>query len=122
MRTNFDRSTEALALRGFFFCMSRQGSQSCEGVLRWQKPNPSLELESIIHRKRECPSWWPPSLRRALPPFHVSRRMKLGFSRLLDGGFKVLDSNGQSLTYVYGHADSRDAQIAKGLTLDEARR
>jgi hypothetical protein len=40
----------------------------------------------------------------------------------LDGGFKVLDSNGQSLAYVYGHADLRDAQIAKGLTLDEARR
>jgi hypothetical protein len=40
----------------------------------------------------------------------------------LDGGFKVVDANGQSLAYVYGHADLRDAQIAKGLTLDEARR
>jgi hypothetical protein len=38
------------------------------------------------------------------------------------GGFKVIDANGQSLAYVYGHADPRDAQIAKGLTLDEARR
>ena len=28
----------------------------------------------------------------------------------------------QSLAYVYGHADQRDAQIAHGLTLDEARR
>jgi hypothetical protein len=27
-----------------------------------------------------------------------------------------------SLAYVYGHADARDAEIAKGLTLDEARR
>jgi hypothetical protein len=33
-----------------------------------------------------------------------------------------VDSNGQSLAYVYGHADLRAAQIAKGLTLDEARR
>jgi len=40
----------------------------------------------------------------------------------LDSGFKVIDANGQSLAYVYGHADVRDAQIAKGLTLDEARR
>ena len=40
----------------------------------------------------------------------------------LDGGFKIVDSNGQSLAYVYGHADPRDAETAKGLTLDEARR
>ncbi len=40
----------------------------------------------------------------------------------LDGGFKVVDANGQTLAYVYGHADLRDAQIAKGLTFDEARR
>jgi hypothetical protein len=40
----------------------------------------------------------------------------------LDGGFKVVDSHGQSLAYVYGHADKRDAGIAKALTLDEARR
>ena len=40
----------------------------------------------------------------------------------LDGGFKVLDGNGQTLAYVYGHADERDAGIAKSLTLDEARR
>ena len=40
----------------------------------------------------------------------------------LDGGFKVVDSNGSSLAYVYGHADERDAAIAKALTRDEARR
>ena len=40
----------------------------------------------------------------------------------IDGGFKVLDANGQSLAYVYGNADPRDAEIAKALTLDEARR
>ena len=33
-----------------------------------------------------------------------------------------MDSHGQSLAYVYGHADKRDAETAKGLTLDEARR
>jgi hypothetical protein len=38
------------------------------------------------------------------------------------GGFKIVDANGQSLAYVYGHADKRDAEIAKSLTLDEARR
>jgi 2-methylisocitrate lyase-like PEP mutase family enzyme len=38
------------------------------------------------------------------------------------GGFKVIDASGQSLAYVYGHADQRDAGIAKALTLDEARR
>jgi hypothetical protein len=40
----------------------------------------------------------------------------------LDSGFKIVDSNGQTLAYVYGHADPRDAQVAKGLNLDEARR
>ena len=33
-----------------------------------------------------------------------------------------MDANGQSLAYVYGHPDARDAEIAKALTLDEARR
>jgi hypothetical protein len=37
------------------------------------------------------------------------------------GGFKVVDANKQGLAYVYGHADVRAAEIAKGLTLDEAR-
>ena len=40
----------------------------------------------------------------------------------LDSGFKIVDLNGQTLAYVYGHADPRDAGIAKALTLDEARR
>jgi 2-methylisocitrate lyase-like PEP mutase family enzyme len=40
----------------------------------------------------------------------------------IDAGFKVVDATGQSLAYVYGHADPRDAGIAKALTLDEARR
>jgi hypothetical protein len=40
----------------------------------------------------------------------------------IPGGLKVVDATGQSLAYVYGHADPRDAEIAKALTLDEARR
>ena len=40
----------------------------------------------------------------------------------LDGGFKVIDANKQAIAYVYGHADKRDADTAKSLTLDEARR
>jgi hypothetical protein len=33
-----------------------------------------------------------------------------------------VDSHGQSLAYVYGHLDRREAETAEGLTLDEARR
>jgi hypothetical protein len=40
----------------------------------------------------------------------------------IPGGLKVCDASGQSLAYVYGHADSNDAGIANALTLDEARR
>jgi hypothetical protein len=40
----------------------------------------------------------------------------------LDGGFKIVDANKQAIAYVYGHADSHDAGIAKALTLDEVRR
>jgi hypothetical protein len=40
----------------------------------------------------------------------------------IDGGFKVVDANKQNIAYVYGHADPRDADIAKALTFDEARR
>ena len=52
-------------------------------------------------------------MRRFPPPWTVEA---------LDGGFKIVDANGQSLAYVYGHADPRDAQVANALTLDEARR
>ena len=34
----------------------------------------------------------------------------------------MLDANGQSLAYVYGRETKADADIAKVLTLDEARR
>ena len=52
-------------------------------------------------------------MRRFPPPWTIEA---------LDGGFKIIDANGQSLAYVYGHADAGDAQVAKALTLDEARR
>jgi hypothetical protein len=40
----------------------------------------------------------------------------------IPGGFKVCDANGQSLAYVYGYANPRDAGVANALSLDEARR
>jgi hypothetical protein len=38
----------------------------------------------------------------------------------IDAGYKVVDANEQGIAYIYGHADERDAETAKGLTLDEA--
>ena len=40
----------------------------------------------------------------------------------IPGGLKVLDANGQSLAYVYGRETKADADIAKVLTMDEARK
>ena len=54
-----------------------------------------------------------PATRHFPPPWTIEE---------LDGGFKVVDGNGQTLAYVYGHVDQHDAAIAKSLTLDEARR
>jgi hypothetical protein len=52
-------------------------------------------------------------MRRFPPPWTIEE---------LEAGFKVVDSNGQTLAYIYGHADVRDAKVARALTLDEARR
>jgi hypothetical protein len=49
-------------------------------------------------------------MRRFPPPWTIEA---------LDGGFQIVDANGQALAYVYGRADLRDAQVAKALTLDE---
>ncbi len=49
-------------------------------------------------------------MRRYPPPWTVEA---------LDGGFKIVDSNGQALAYVYGHADLRDAATPKALTLTQ---
>ena len=40
----------------------------------------------------------------------------------IPGGFKVLDANGQALAYIYARETQQQAEIAKVLTFDEARR
>jgi len=40
----------------------------------------------------------------------------------IPGGYKALDATDQSLAYVYGRETKADADIAKALTMDEARR
>ena len=40
----------------------------------------------------------------------------------IPGGYVVKDASGHALAYCYGHPTFADADIAKGLTLDEARR
>ena len=52
-------------------------------------------------------------MRRFPPPWTVES---------LDGGFKIVDANGQTLAYVYGLDNAHNAAIAKALTRDEARR
>jgi hypothetical protein len=53
----------------------------------------------------------------------MSRRFPAPWSvEQISGGFKVLDSAGQSLAYVYGRETRADADTAKVLTMDEARR
>ena len=51
--------------------------------------------------------------RRFPPPWTVEE---------IPGGYKVLDATGQALAYVYGRETRAQADIAKVLTLDEARR
>jgi hypothetical protein len=65
----------------------------------------ALQLNSQVHSPFPKSVFMP---RRFPPPWTV---------KALDGGFKIVDSNGQALAYVYGHLDQRDAQVAKTLTL-----
>ena len=51
--------------------------------------------------------------RRFPPPWQVEQ---------IPGGFKVLDANGQALAYFYARETKAEADIAKVLTFDEARR
>jgi hypothetical protein len=53
------------------------------------------------------------NIRRFPPPWSVEQ---------IPGGYKVNDSNGQALAYVYGRETKADADIANVLTMDEARR
>ena len=52
-------------------------------------------------------------MRRFPPPWTVEP---------IPGEFKVIDANGQSLAYVYSRENANDADMAKVLTEDEARR
>ena len=61
---------------------------------------PSLSLQAMTSR-------------RFPPPWQVEQ---------IDGGFKVLDASGQALVYVYARETKAEADIAKVLTFDEARR
>jgi hypothetical protein len=53
------------------------------------------------------------STRHFPPPWTVEQ---------IASGYKVLDANGQSLAYVYGRETKADADIARVLMMDEARR
>jgi hypothetical protein len=53
------------------------------------------------------------SPRRFPPPWQVEQT---------PGGFKVFDANGQALVHVYARGTSNEANIARVLTIDEARR
>jgi hypothetical protein len=53
------------------------------------------------------------SSRRFPPPWQIEQ---------IPGGYKVLDANGQAVAYVYAGETREQADIAKVLTFDEARR
>jgi hypothetical protein len=53
------------------------------------------------------------SPRRFPPPWQVEQ---------IPGGFKVLDASSQALVYIYARETRDQADIAKVLTFDEARR
>jgi hypothetical protein len=53
----------------------------------------------------------------------MARRFPAPWSvETIPGGYVVKDANGQALTYCYGRERQADADTAKVLTLDEARR
>ena len=53
----------------------------------------------------------------------TSRRFPAPWSvEQIPGGYKVLDASGQALAYVYARETKAEADIAKVLTFDEARR
>ena len=56
----------------------------------------------------------PQTPRRFPPPWKAEE--------LPSDGYKVVDANGQSLVYIYGRDNRAEADAAKGLNLDEARR
>ena len=58
-------------------------------------------------------SFWLKTSRCFPPPWQVEQT---------PGGFKVLDASGQALVYLYARETREQADIAKVLTFDEARR
>ena len=53
----------------------------------------------------------------------MPRRFKAPWTaHRIPGGYVVIDANGQALAYVYARETQADADIAKVLTMDEARR
>jgi hypothetical protein len=53
----------------------------------------------------------------------TSRRFPAPWSvEQIPGGYKVLDASGQALAYIYARDTKAQADIAKVLTTDEARR
>jgi hypothetical protein len=67
----------------------------------------ATSCESTYQMRRMCRA------RRFSPPWTVEQ---------MPGGYKVKDANGQSLAYVYGRETKADADTARVLTMDEARR
>jgi hypothetical protein len=55
-------------------------------------------------------------------PQHSWTRVSHSRVEQTPGGFKVLDASGQGLAYVYARETREQADIAKVLTFDEARR
>ncbi len=53
------------------------------------------------------------TLRRFPAPWQIEQ---------IPGGYKVLDASGQSLAYIYARETMQQAETAKVLTFDEARR
>ena len=53
----------------------------------------------------------------------ITRRFPAPWSvERIEGGFKILDDTGQALAYIYFRTSAENADAAKALTPDEARR
>jgi hypothetical protein len=71
------------------------------------------------------PSMHPPMNTRESKP--MSERKSRCFSppwtvEQIEGGFKVVDANGQALAYCYARASPNGSTVANAMTWDEARR
>lgn len=111
--------------------LRQNGSSSASAVslsvgMAWHGKESSL--------RRVAPSIFKDAPRRAheqllllVLSFHAkldggSHYITTSFPSTTPGGFKVLDASGQALVYVYAREPRDQADIAKVLTFDEARR